>query len=240
MACFGCARPSSARSDNDGAPVATPVAKRNRMSDASSSAGAGEEASLTASPHGVVSTVRTLQSAEMLARSVRRLSPRTVGREEEGESLQSPLVLRVAAASSWGWSLRSSPALARVSVEEDVWAVSPWPRSSTEEAALQAELLASPACARVAPVCAHTQSKRAGLGDPAYLPKSRGEEKAMCERLGNIQQERHKFKMQVPHLRLFAFAPDMLGAVAEKWFGAVERAPGGSDVLRHQVVVRHR
>ena len=50
---------------------------------------------------------------------------------------------------------------------------------------------------------------------------------AMHQRLWRLQHEQHGFTMGVNHLRLFAFAPDMLGPMEGKWFGELVEVPSG-------------
>ena len=50
---------------------------------------------------------------------------------------------------------------------------------------------------------------------------------AMHQRLWRLQHEQHGFAMGVHHLRLFAFAPDMLGSMEGKWFGGLVEVPSG-------------
>lgn len=94
----------------------------------------------------------------------------------------------------------------------------------------EAALLSHPACKRARPVYEHVRDTRTKLASTTYLPR-KSQEPQMYMRLVYIYAEIHNFTMAVPHLRLFALAPDMLRDRCSKWFGAVELArPSGLQV----------
>ena len=95
---------------------------------------------------------------------------------------------------------------------------------------MESSLLADTSLKRVTAVYRWIKTKRSETGDVFYMPHRR-EEPLMYSRLYKIQNEQGNFRMGVPHLRLFAFSPDMLGERAARWFGEVSR---GHRLIRTQ------
>ena len=112
----------------------------------------------------------------------------------------------------------SSPLGPAASTTAPLWRSGPW--LEADDASVESALLAAPALHRVAGVYKWIKAKRSATGNACYLPTRRGEA-GMYSRLYKIQHEQHHFQMEVDHLRLLAFCPDMLGEQTAKWFGEV-------------------
>ena len=140
------------------------------------------------------------------------------GRADPLSPAASVLLAQSCRRSACPWT--ASPLGAAASTTAPLWRSGPWLEAG--DASVESSLLADTSLKRVTAVYEWIKTKRAETGDVFYMPHRRVEP-LMYSRLYKIQNEQGNFHMEVPHLRLFAFSPDMLGERAARWFGEVSR-----------------